>query len=100
MAEFDVAAFVAKLERMGVRLTAVPLADGKLRINRWRMLHAAENTSQIHELWSSELGENQGRIDMLAAFLEARTAAPRVTAERGAVALKKLQIGRARDPSA
>ena len=82
MVEFDVAAFVAKLERMGVRLTSVPLADGKLRINRWRMLHAAENTKQIQDLWTSELGDNQARIDFLAAFLEARTATPRVTADR------------------
>jgi hypothetical protein len=57
MREFDVEAFVTKLDRMGVRLTAVPLADGKLRINRWRMMQATEHTQQIEELWASQLGD-------------------------------------------
>jgi hypothetical protein len=91
MAEFDVAAFVARLERMGVRLTAIPLADGKLRINRWRMLHAAENTQQIQDLWASQIGDDQARINLLAAFVNSRTATPRVTADRPAVGLKKAQ---------
>ena len=43
MPEFDVEAFVAGLERMGVKLTCVPLADGKVRINRWRMLNAGDS---------------------------------------------------------
>lgn len=89
MAEFDAAAFVAKLERMGMRLTAVPLADGKVRINRWHMMHAADNTKQIQSLWAHELGEDQARIDVLAAFLDARSAPPRLTAERGAAAMKR-----------
>jgi len=82
MTEFDVAAFVAQLERLGVRLTAVPLADGKLRINRWRMLNAAEHTEQIRDLWDGEIGEDQARIDVLAAFLNARAAAQRLASER------------------
>ena len=43
MGEFDVEAFVARLDRMGMKLTAVPLADGKLRISRWRMAGAVEH---------------------------------------------------------
>jgi len=35
--EFDVEAFIAKLAGMGMKLTAVPLADGTLKIYRWRM---------------------------------------------------------------
>ena len=66
MPEFDVEAFVANLERMGVKLTAVPLADGKTRINRWRMLHAVDHAKQIDTLWASQIGENQARIDLLA----------------------------------
>jgi len=97
MVEFDVAAFVAKLERMGVKLTAIPLADGKLRINRWRMLHAVEHTQQIQDLWASQIGDNQARIDVLAAHLSCAAlsnpvvsnAAPRVTANRTAVGLPK-----------
>jgi hypothetical protein len=68
MPEFNVEAFVAKLEGLGVKLTAVPLADGKVRINRWRMLHAVD-AKQIDQLWASQIGENQARIDLLAAHL-------------------------------
>jgi hypothetical protein len=68
MPDFDVEAFVAKLESLGVKLTAVPLADGRMRINRWRMPHAVD-ASQIESLWASQIGQNQGRIDVLAAHL-------------------------------
>ena len=68
MQDFDVEAFVAKLESLGVKLTAVPLADGRMRINRWRMPHAVD-TVQIESLWASQIGQNQGRIDRLAAHL-------------------------------
>src|ERR1700704_6639874 len=81
MSEFNVEAFVARLERMGLKLTAVPLADGRLRINRWRMMQAAENTQQIQRLWASEIGDNQARIDMLAAHLAA-LAPPGMTTNR------------------
>jgi hypothetical protein len=80
MPDFDVEAFVAKLDRMGLKLTSVPLADGKLRINRWRMLNAGEHTQQIHDLWAMQIGNNQERIDVLAAHLA--KAAPQVTANR------------------
>jgi hypothetical protein len=71
MPDFDVEAFVAKLESLGVKLTAVPLADGRMRINRWRMPHAVDAV-QIESLWASQIGENQGRIDRLAAHLGLR----------------------------
>jgi hypothetical protein len=93
MAEFDVAAFVARLEHMGVKLTAVPLADGKLRINRWHMMHAVDHTRQIQDLWSSQIGENQTRIDLLAAYLHLRVAAPRVTAERTIATTERAASG-------
>jgi hypothetical protein len=80
MPEFDAEAFVARLERMGVKLTCVPLADGKVRINRWRMLNAGEHTQQIEDLWASQIGEDQARIDVLAAHLS--RVAPPVTASR------------------
>jgi len=67
MPEFDVEAFVAKLERMGIKLTSVPLADGKVRINRWRMLNAGEHTQQIQDAWATQIGDDQARIDVLAA---------------------------------
>ncbi len=69
MADFDVEAFITKLDRMGMKLTAVPLADGKLRVNRWCMLNAAEHAQQIQDLWTAQIGNDRERIDVLAAHL-------------------------------
>jgi hypothetical protein len=89
MQEFDVEGFVAKMDRMGLKLTAVPLADGKYRVNRWRMMQAVEHTKQIQDLWTSQIGGNQARIDQLAAHLS--QAAPRVTANRIVPGLRKVK---------
>jgi hypothetical protein len=89
MPDFDVEAFVARLDRMGLKLTSVPLADGKLRINRWRMLNASEHTQQIQDLWARHIGNNQERIDVLAAHLA--KAQPRGAAD--CVSSSPLQIG-------
>jgi hypothetical protein len=70
MPDFDVEAFITKLDRMGMKLTAVPLADGKLRVSRWRMLNACEHAQQIQDLWSTQIGNDQERIDVLAAHLD------------------------------
>ncbi len=72
MAEFDVAAFVAKMDGMGVKLTAVPLADGKVRVSRWRMMQSVEHAKQAEDLWMSQIGTNQARIDVLAKHLTAQ----------------------------
>ena len=69
MPDFDVEAFITKLDRMGMKLTAVPLADGKLRVNRWCMLNAAEHAQQIQDLWTTQIGNDRERIDVLAAHL-------------------------------
>jgi hypothetical protein len=69
MADFDVEAFITKLDRMGMKLTAVALADGKLRVNRWCMLNAAEHAQQIQDLWTTQIGNDRERIDVLAAHL-------------------------------
>jgi len=69
MADFDIEAFITKLDRMGMKLTAVPLADGKLRVNRWCMLNAAEHAQQIQDLWTAQIGNDRERIDVLAAHL-------------------------------
>src|SRR5215470_10052598 len=73
MADFDIEAFITKLDRMGMKLTAVPLADGKLRVNRWCMLNAAEHAQQIQDLWTTQIGNDQERIDALAAHLAKAT---------------------------
>src|SRR5580704_4777550 len=75
MLEFDVEGFVAKMDRMGLKLTAVPLADGRFRLNRWRTMQAFEHTQQIQDLWSSQIGANQNRIDLVAAHLAQAAAA-------------------------
>lgn len=69
MADFDVEAFITKLDRMGMKLTAVALADGKLRVNRWCMMNAAEHAEQIQDLWTAQIGNDRERIDVLAAHL-------------------------------
>jgi hypothetical protein len=73
MPDFDVETFVTKLDFMGMKLTAVPLADGKLRINRWRTLHASEHAQQIRDLWATQIGNDQGRLEVLAAHLAKAT---------------------------
>src|SRR5215467_3179813 len=73
MADFDIEAFITKLDRMGMKLTAVPLADGKLRVNRWCMLNAAEHAQQIEDLWTVQIGNDRERIDILAAHLAKAT---------------------------
>ncbi|HMA74864.1 MAG TPA: hypothetical protein VKP67_25725 [Xanthobacteraceae bacterium] len=70
MPDFDVEAFVTGLDRLGMKLTAVPLADGKVRINRWRMLNACEHAQEIHDIWATHIGNDQRRIDALAAHLD------------------------------
>jgi hypothetical protein len=69
MQEFDVAAFVSKLDHMGLKLSTIPLADGKLRVNRWRTLKATEHAQQIQDLWTTQIGNNQERMDLLAAHI-------------------------------
>jgi hypothetical protein len=69
MPDFDVEAFITKLDRLGMKLTAVALADGKLRVNRWCMLNAAEHAEQIRDLWATQIGNDRERIDVLAAHL-------------------------------
>ena len=96
MLEFDAEAFVARLERMGLKLTCVPLADGKVRINRWRMLHAVDHAKQIDTLWASQIGENQARIDLLAAHLARApvpVAANRVVPFRSSASSQKAAAG-------
>jgi hypothetical protein len=69
MPEFDVEAFIAELDHLGMKLTAVPMADGKLKIYRWRMMGAFEHARQIEDLWKSQIGDDQARIDILASRL-------------------------------
>ena len=69
MSELEVEAFVAELERLGIKLTALQLADGKLKIYRWRMRGSQEHVQEIETLWTSQIGEDQSRIDLLAAHI-------------------------------
>ena len=87
--DFDVEGFVAKMERMGLKMTAVRLADGKYRVNRWRMPDAVEHTDQIEDLWTSQIGDNPARMDQLAAHLYLTV--PWVTTNRISSALHKVK---------
>jgi hypothetical protein len=89
MPDFDVEEFVAEMDRMGLKLTAVRLADGKYQVSRWRMSGAFEHTKQIQDLWTSQIGDNQSRIDQLTAHLS--QAEPRVIANRTFPGLHKAK---------
>jgi hypothetical protein len=77
MADFDVEAFITELGGLGMKLTATPLADGRVRVSRWRMMNANEHAAQIRELWIRQIGGDQERIDILAAHLVAKEEAER-----------------------
>ena len=66
MADFDAAGFVATLEDLGVKLAAVPLADGRFRVTRWKLPSAVEHAQEIERLWALQVGQSQARIDLLA----------------------------------
>ena len=66
MADFDVAAFVTRLEGLGVKLAAVPLADGRFSVTRWKLPSAVEHAREIERLWTLQVGLSQTRIDLLA----------------------------------
>jgi hypothetical protein len=70
---FDVEAFIFELDGMGMKLTAVALADGKVLVSRWSMMNANENAEQIKDLWARQIGDDQERIDALAAHLTKMT---------------------------
>jgi RNA-binding protein YlmH len=74
MNAFDVESFVAEMDRMGVRLSAVPLADGTVRVNRWRTMSAVEHGYRIDHLWGSQVAHDRARMDTLAAHLMKRAA--------------------------
>src|ERR1700722_15110463 len=64
--EFDAAAFMAELDRMGMKLSALQLADGTFKVYRWRMRGAREHVKEIEDLWDAQVGGDQTRIDVLA----------------------------------
>jgi hypothetical protein len=74
MNAFDVESFVAEMDRMGVKLTALPLADGTVRVNRWRTMQAVEHGHKIDHFWGSQVGHDQARMETLAAHLIKRAA--------------------------
>jgi hypothetical protein len=51
MPDFDAEGFVAAVERLRLLLTAVPLADGSVRLNRWRTPDAVIHAQRIEALW-------------------------------------------------
>ena len=75
MPEFDPAAFTSEIESAGLKLTAIPLADGKYRVSRWIMPSADRN--QIENLRAAKIGDNPTHLDKLAWHLARRPPAPR-----------------------
>ena len=62
-------AFIAEPDRLGMKLTALELADGTFKVYRWRMGGAREHADQIEALWISQVGADQARINLLAAHI-------------------------------
>jgi hypothetical protein len=69
MPDFDAEGFVAAVERLGLRLTAVRFPDGNVRLYRWRMPDAVINAHRIEALWAARIGENQDRVQQLGAHV-------------------------------
>jgi hypothetical protein len=69
MPDFDAQTLIAELDRLGMKLTALELADGTFKVYRWRMSGAREHAKQIELLWNSQVGEDQARIDLLAVHI-------------------------------
>jgi hypothetical protein len=66
MQQFSIEAFISDVERLGLRLSATRLADGKIRLNRWRMPDAVINAQRIEDLWAVQIGESRERLEELA----------------------------------
>ena len=73
MADFNVDDFVATIERLGLLLAAVPLADGKIRLSRWRMPEAVIHAQEIENLWTTQVENQPHRIEQIAAHVMQRT---------------------------
>jgi hypothetical protein len=71
--DFDAEGFVAAVERLGLLLAAVRLADGSVRFNRWRTPDAVIHAQRIEALWAAEIGENPDRVRELAAHIMRRS---------------------------
>jgi hypothetical protein len=80
MSGFNIEEFVEKMDHLGMKLTATPLADGSISVNRWRMLQGVENAGKIRDLWTFHVGDNAARMEQLATHLYKD--APNVTANR------------------
>jgi hypothetical protein len=74
MPEFDAVAFTSELERAGLKLTTIRLADGRYRVNRWRMMGA--DATRIDSLWAAKIGNNQKHLDLLTVHLSSRPPGP------------------------
>jgi hypothetical protein len=66
MSDFDVDAFITELDRLGLRLTAMPLPDGTYRVNRWRTADAIAHAQEIERLWGTHIGDDKTRMRLLA----------------------------------
>src|SRR5580704_15909084 len=73
MPEFDIDAFIAELERLGLKLTATRLLDGTYRVNRWRMPDAISNAQQIEDLWAKHIADDKARMILLSTHVARRS---------------------------
>ena len=74
MPEFDPAAFTSEIEGAGLKLTAIPLADGNYRVSRWSM--GSTDRSRIERIWA-QICDNEKHLEQLARHLACRPPGPR-----------------------
>ena len=52
---------------------AYGIADGTVRLSRWRMPKAVINAKEIEDLWTAQIGEDPDRIEQLTTHVMDRT---------------------------
>ena len=63
---------VEAFESLGMKLTVTPLADGSLRLNRWRMINYWSHAREAEAFWTERLGEDRERLAALTNFVASR----------------------------
>lgn len=73
MSNTDIKGLVERLNSLGLILSAVPLADGSLRLTQWRTVRYYDNESLIKTIWTDAVLSKPGRQQEIAAFIAPRS---------------------------
>lgn len=70
MSDFSIKDFLDRLSTLGLMLSASRLADGSIRLNRWRGMNFYENEAEINNVWMSNMAGQDTRMQDVARYLE------------------------------